>query len=193
MSALIVLPAATLSTCLSAILRRIRCRRVRSGARAPSRSDVVTGDEPRVRARRPRKGSRKRTAANRTPAGNAVPEKPLLGCKMHLAVDQGPGAARSEARPYLGQSRCASERAIVKAREVERWSYQGPITGAIEVTGRRLRCPAGTNMTQPTSKRSRAGHHASSSLADSQWRSSSAWSSLPSVLSELSGVFVRSW
>jgi hypothetical protein len=51
----------------------------------------------RLNAHRAR-ASRERTAATRTPAGNAVPEKPLFGCKMHLAVEPGRGAA-SDPRP----------------------------------------------------------------------------------------------
>jgi IS5 family transposase len=82
--------------------------------------------------RRPRKGEPKERRSDQDASWNAMPEKPLFGYKMHLAVDQGSGLVRqalltqghvSDKSPFLALVQ-GDEQAVYADRGYDGWWYR---------------------------------------------------------------------
>jgi IS5 family transposase len=82
--------------------------------------------------RRPRKGAPVEGRSDRDASWNAMPEQPLLGYKMHLAVDQGSGLVRqailtpghvSDKVPFLALVQ-GDEQAVYADKGYDGWWYR---------------------------------------------------------------------
>ena len=90
-------------------------------------ASLVTAD-----GRRPRKGEPAEGRSDRDASWNAMPEKPLFGYKMHLAIDQGSGLVRrailtpahvSDKIPFLALVR-GDEQAVYADKGYDGWWYK---------------------------------------------------------------------
>jgi transposase, IS5 family len=82
--------------------------------------------------RRPKKGEPRERRSDQDASWNAMPEKPLFGYKMHLAVDQGSGLVRqalltpghvSDKAPFLALVQ-GDEQAVYADRGYDGWWYR---------------------------------------------------------------------
>jgi transposase, IS5 family len=85
--------------------------------------------------RRPRKGESRARRSDPDASWNAMPEQPLFGYKMHLAVDQGSGLVRqailtpanvSDKMPFLALVQ-GDERAVYADRGYDGWWYKAEL------------------------------------------------------------------
>jgi IS5 family transposase len=107
-------------------------------------------------SRRPKKGEPVEGRSDRDATWNAMPEKPLFGYKMHLAVDQGSGLVRqailtpghvSDKTPFLALVQ-GDERAVYADRGYDGWWYKAELArrgiadGIMRSAARRVRLSA---------------------------------------------------